>query len=985
MDRHVEDDSPSAAVGPQPKRGLDPIMPPENGQYEQVQPLMDFLGEIDQEALGRFSPDGLVWLDADGVVRLANPRACVLLGCDANALAGRDFAEVLARRGASLNDGELADPPWADALRTGRPVEERLIPIGTDEPTWLSVTARAVRNDRGEVAAAVLSLRDASLRMRTCCLPGDLPVLSDSPETQVALSRYQQFVSCALDSIADPVFVKDRQHRFVLVNQACCDLARRPREEILGRPDSDFFPPEEIATFHEGDDRVLSTRGTTSVEEPITYAGRGKHTVITRKSYLRTADGEEFVVGVIRDITELRQTTEALRRQRHFLDRVFQTSPDWLYAYDFGDDRYEWANQRLSAMLGLPPDEPLRGRSNLLEDLMHPEDRPQFLQQRDQLREVEDGTILQTDCRLRRGDGRWAWLQFRETPFDRDETGQVTRLLGHAMDVTERKQAQDWLRTALRKLSDQNRDLQKQMRQRAHAENQLADSEQRLQALFAHAQDGMILCSDDGRILDANPAALRLVGRSREDLLKRKIIELAPPGQIGRGWDYWRRFLEEGRLRGEWRIRPEQGEDRYVEIRAVANILPELHLVVLQDVSERKQSSEEIQRFRFAVDSASSAIALADLDARQFYQNPAFTRLLEYASAEALQEAGGPMVVFVDRSQGEEVLRTVQAGRTWEGEAMLRSGRGRVFPALLHADAIRDRDGSLVGLISVITDIGERKRSQEQIRKYNQNLETLIRQHAERILELERQRTENEKLAAEGRLAAQIAHEINNPLAGIKNAFRLVKDAIPTDHPRYGFVERIDEEIERVAGIVRQMFGIYARQRTGLQTVRLCELCEYVVKMLDAGERLKYHQITVDVPGDIEIQLPRGSMIQVLYNLILNAVEASPRGETVEVSARQPGERRVQIIIADRGEGIEPALRGKIFEPFFSTKQDAEPGREGMGLGLSITQKIVQDLGGLIRFQDRQPNGTAFIVEVPRELTARESADDDTGIDFTGR
>jgi PAS domain S-box-containing protein len=969
----------------------------EDGQYEQILPAIEAFCEAAPETFGQFCPDGLVLLDIRGVVLLANARAGILLGVSSGDLKGRLFSDLLSDRGASLAGGQIGDHPGAEALRTGREVKERLISVGSNEPFWLSVTAQPVCDGNGNLAGAVLSLRDTTRRVvQSCCPPprgegtleclnGILPVFSNPAEAEVTLSRYQQFISCALDSIADPVFVKDREHHFVLVNQAGCDLVRQPREAVLGRPDSDFFPPEELAIFHEGDDRVLSTGGTTSVEEPITYAGRGKRTVITRKSYLRTADGEEFVVGVIRDITDLRQTTEELHRQRHFLDRVFQTTPDWLYAYDLGEDRYEWANQRLSTLLGLPPDEPLQGRSGLLGDLMHPEDRPAFLQQRDQLRRAEDGTILQVDCRLRRGDGRWAWLQFRETPFDRDGQGEVTRLLGHAMDITERKQAQDWLRTALRKLSDQNRDLQKQMSQRAHAESQLAESEKRLQALFTHVQDSMFLCGEDGRILDANPAAVRLTGRSRDDLLKQKIIELAPPGQIGRGWDYWRDFLERGRLHGEWCIRPGSGDDHYVETRAVANILDGVHLVVLQDVSERKHDREDLQRFRFAVDSASSAIALGDLEGRQFYQNPAFTRLLEYATPEDLQRAGGPLVVFVDRPLGEEVLQTVQDGRTWEGEALLRSGRGRVFPALLHADAIRDRHGNFVGLISVIADIGERKRTQEQIRKYNQNLETLIRQHAERILELERQRTENEKLAAEGRLAAQIAHEINNPLAGIKNAFRLVKDAIPADHPRYGFVQRIDEEIERVAGIVRQMFGIYARQRTGLQTVRLGELCEYVVSMLDAGEHLRYHRIDLDVSKDIEIQLPRGSLIQVLYNLILNAVEASPRGETVEVSARQPAGRRVQIRVADRGGGIDPSLRGNIFEPFFSTKQDAEPDRQGMGLGLSITQKIVQDLGGLIRFQDGQPCGTVFIVEVPRELAARESADDDTGNDFIGR
>jgi nitrogen-specific signal transduction histidine kinase len=93
-------------------------------------------------------------------------------------------------------------------------------------------------------------------------------------------------------------------------------------------------------------------------------------------------------------------------------------------------------------------------------------------------------------------------------------------------------------------------------------------------------------------------------------------------------------------------------------------------------------------------------------------------------------------------------------------------------------------------------------------------LERMVSERAERIKELEKRRADSEKLVATGRMAAWIAHEINNPLGGIKNSFLLVKDAIRSDHPHYSYVERIEREIDRIAAIVRRMFDLYSPDKT---------------------------------------------------------------------------------------------------------------------------------------------------------------------------
>jgi signal transduction histidine kinase len=233
----------------------------------------------------------------------------------------------------------------------------------------------------------------------------------------------------------------------------------------------------------------------------------------------------------------------------------------------------------------------------------------------------------------------------------------------------------------------------------------------------------------------------------------------------------------------------------------------------------------------------------------------------------------------------------------------------------MHATPLRHRTG---GVIVSHVDITERKLAEEALRRS------------------ERMQAEAEKLAATGRMAARVAHEINNPLAGIKNAYRLVRDAVPADHPDRDMVERIDREIARISGIVRQMYTLYSPQAGRLTEVVVSDVIQDVLAMLEplcreAGVQFAAHGV---LPG-LKVRMPEGGLNQVVFNLLTNAIEASPPGGVVTVAAGLDGScpGLVKIRIHDQGQGISPDIRPRVFEPFFTSKT-GDRAKGGVGLGL---------------------------------------------------
>jgi PAS domain S-box-containing protein len=277
-------------------------------------------------------------------------------------------------------------------------------------------------------------------------------------------------------------------------------------------------------------------------------------------------------------------------------------------------------------------------------------------------------------------------------------------------------------------------------------------------------------------------------------------------------------------------------------------------------------------------------------------------------------------------------------GKTIRYQEEVRGPGDRVTKLDFSITPIIDSEGRVIQLLAEGRDITERQRGEDAMR-------------------------ELDTLSTMGRLAARVAHEINNPLAGIQNSFLLIKGAIPESHPYYAYVGAIEREIARMAAITRQLYETYRPDGDRREEASVPILISDAVTMLEQVNRATKVHIEVDTSGSPAVlQLPGALLRQAVYNLVQNAVEASPHGGTVRVRAWR-ADNTFWLSVTDQGPGVPADIRARIFEPFVTTKSGIRTG--GMGLGLSLVKRSVQALGGRIELRDPEGGGAEFRIAIP--------------------
>jgi PAS domain S-box-containing protein len=415
----------------------------------------------------------------------------------------------------------------------------------------------------------------------------------------------------------------------------------------------------------------------------------------------------------------------------------------------------------------------------------------------------------------------------------------------------------------------------------------------------------------------------------------------------------------EAHLRGEtdafeceYRLRAGDGSwhtlvDRGRVVERLADRRPVRLLGISADITERmradaaRDASE--RRFRAMFETAYQVQLLLDLDGTILEANRAAGELaevpVEQLPGHAFADAPWWADDAVTSARVQERFLRARAGEIQRFEVEVEGSGDRLLTIDFSLKPILDGAQQVVQVLAEGRDLTIRKRAEAALR-------------------------EASALTTMGQLAARVAHEINNPLAGIQNAFLLIRGAIPADHPHYRFVGAIEREIARIAAVTRQLYETYrpeAQMATPSSVILAISDAVSFLEQVNRGRRVRIVTDVTRAPSLVPV--PDALLRQTLYNLVQNALDASPPDGTITVTAEHVGDECV-LRVGDEGPGIPEALRERIFEPFFSTK-DRTVRTGGMGIGLALVRQSVLAVGGRITVQAREQGGSTFEVRLP--------------------
>ena len=470
------------------------------------------------------------------------------------------------------------------------------------------------------------------------------------------------------------------------------------------------------------------------------------------------------------------------------------------------------------------------------------------------------------------------------------------------------------------------------------------------------AHDGFYISTREGHFLDCNEALVRMLGyRVTEEVLSldlntdlwlnpsdrrtfQEIIE-----EFGKVDDYQAVFKRKDGGPLYVALSSRTWLDRQGRVRGYRG------LVV--DNTEKKAMEAKLavseSRYLDLFERMKDGVFISDVRGRVIDCNPAFCEIVGYSKSRlSLMDYYRDLFV-----SPESVLRfwreVTNDGYVKDRELQIRRKDGSVREVSITGYACRNSSDEVTGYQGLLRDITETKRLYKRL-------------------------MQSERLSAMGKMASQLAHEVNNPISGIMNCLELVGEALPADHPKKKYLDLAYDECKRTSVLLIKMLKFFKpddekRSETDINKIIRETLLFY--------ER-QFMNLNIRVVTDLQTDLPMiaavaGQLKQVLINMIVNANAAMPSGGDLCVaSSFDPASKTILIKIRDTGVGIAPESLDKIFDAFFTTKKEV---LKGVGLGLSICYGFIREHGGTIDVESEVGKGTCFTIHLP--LRYHESAE----------
>jgi two-component system, sensor histidine kinase and response regulator len=532
-----------------------------------------------------------------------------------------------------------------------------------------------------------------------------------------------QFRSMFQNSV-DAILLTAPDGRILAANSAACrmfgrseeELCRIGREDTVDYSDSRFFEAAEqrelTGTYSEKEYTHIRKDGTrfpTEVSSGVFTDKNGREkTIVVIRDITKRKQAEEEIRKLNEELekrvrqrtTELTAANEALRKSESTLRSVFAASPIGIHLVSM-HRKIQWMNDKMTAITGYKLDE--------IEDrnprIFYPTEEEFTRVGKVVFQRVVRGIGAEVDTQWVRKDGQIRDIHLSVAPINPADAsaGQVSAV----SDITEQKEAA----------------------------KKLLESEERYRTVIEHSNVGIALVQDGVHVY-VNPKFLEIFGyhKPEEILGKRPIMTVHPDDhELMTKRDLRRRQSAPFHERYEFKGVKKNGDALYVEVSASTISFRGQPSVIafIKDITEQKTAEDELRRIKFAIDSATDAIAMATAQGHHFYQNKAFDKMFGFTVEEVASRH--PIAAYKDKEVGWEVFEAIMSGKSWQGEVEMTAKDGRSLSIFLRANAVKDTEGNVATVIGVHTDITERKRAEEALKKNEERFRTLIEKSAEVI------------------------------------------------------------------------------------------------------------------------------------------------------------------------------------------------------------------------------------------------------------
>jgi PAS domain S-box/PAS domain S-box len=496
-------------------------------------------------------------------------------------------------------------------------------------------------------------------------------------------------------------------------------------------------------------------------------------------------------------------------------------------------------------------------------------------------------------------------------------------------------------------------------------EPQLLDVHQALPEIIELSNDGILVFDQDYRIEFANILASEITGYSKDQLIGKNFSDLLSPADqeflLSLPTQMRLQSNENPKVCTEFKIITKSKAPRDVDIYLVSAPLEGSFKIYayLRDLSERIRIENKLRETNSfltnIIISSVDGIIAADIKGNVILFNQGAELMLGYSADEVIN-GGVHITQMYIPGQAKEIMKKLRdpdlgpAGKLSSTQVNLVTKKGEGLPASLSAAIIYDEVGQEIASVGIFTDLRERFRMQKELEETHLKL------------------LHSEKMASLGKMAAGVAHEINNPLGGILIYANLLLEETPAEDPKWANLKHIVDQTMRCKDIVKELLDFSRQTKHRWVQCDINQSLEQIIGLL--GKQALFHDIQIIKEIDpllIPIIADPGQLNQVFINLMTNAADAMNGIGILTVRTYSlPEEGKIGVEISDTGCGIPPEILPRIFDPFFTTKD------KGTGLGLSTVYGIIGEHGGSIEVRSNTGQGTVFILRLPVQISEAE-------------